>query len=55
MEGYDDEAPVGLKQIYDLGIHHVQGYFCGEVASTSLRPLNQSVRERVAAKVRGEE
>ncbi|WSX88752.1 EAL domain-containing protein [Micromonospora sp. NBC_00898] len=54
VEGYDDEAPVGLKQIYDLGIHHVQGYFCGEVASTSLRPLNQSVRERIAALVRGE-
>ncbi|MFC8617835.1 EAL domain-containing protein [Micromonospora purpureochromogenes] len=55
VEGYDDEAPVALKQIYDLGIHHVQGYFCGEVASTSLRSLNQSVRDRIAARVRGEE
>lgn len=55
VEGYDDEAPVGLKQIYDLGIHHVQGYFCGEAATTSLRPLDQSVQDRIAARVRGEE
>ncbi|MEH0818912.1 EAL domain-containing protein [Micromonospora sp. CPCC 205714] len=55
VEGYDDEAPVGLKQIYDLGIHHVQGYFCGEVATTALHPLDQTVRDRVATRVRGEE
>lgn len=55
VEGYDDEAPISLKEIYDLGIHHVQGYFCGEVATTSLRPLDQSVRDRIAARVRGEE
>lgn len=54
VEGFDDEAPVTLKQIYDLGIHHVQGYFTGEVASTTLRPLSQPVRERIAALVRGE-
>ncbi|MFG1673639.1 EAL domain-containing protein [Micromonospora sp. NPDC049282] len=55
VEGYDDEAPVELKQIYDLGIHHVQGYFCGEAATTSLRPLDQAVRDRIATRVRGAE
>ncbi|WP_433358518.1 EAL domain-containing protein [Micromonospora saelicesensis] len=55
VEGFDDEAPVTLKQIYDLGIHHVQGYFSGETASTSLRELSYAVRERVAATVRGED
>ncbi|GAB3178656.1 EAL domain-containing protein (putative c-di-GMP-specific phosphodiesterase class I) [Micromonospora palomenae] len=54
VEGFDDDAPVPLKQIYDLGIHHVQGYFCGETASTSLRPLSPTDRERIAAMVRGE-
>lgn len=55
VEGFDDEAPVSLKQIYELGIQHVQGYFSGEVASTMLRPLSYTVRERIAALVRGED
>jgi len=54
VEGYDDEAPVSLRQIYELGIHHVQGYFCGAVASTALRPLDRSVQERIASLARGE-
>ncbi|MEV4769351.1 EAL domain-containing protein [Micromonospora humida] len=55
VEGYDGKAPVTLKQIYDLGIRHVQGYISGEVASTSLRLLDQELRERIAALVRGED
>ncbi|MFF0822812.1 EAL domain-containing protein [Micromonospora haikouensis] len=55
VEGFDDAAPVTLKQIYDLGIHHVQGFFSGAVASTSLHQLDQAVRERIADRVRGEE
>ncbi|MGW1062651.1 EAL domain-containing protein [Micromonospora rubida] len=55
VEGFDDAAPVTLKQIYDLGIHHVQGFFSGAVASTSLQPLDQAARERIAGLVRGEE
>ncbi|MGB2567125.1 EAL domain-containing protein [Micromonospora citrea] len=54
VEGYDDEAPVSLRQIYDLGIHHVQGYFCGAVASTTLRPLDRAVQDRIASLTRGE-
>ncbi|TDC47661.1 EAL domain-containing protein [Micromonospora sp. KC207] len=55
VEGFDDAAPVTLKQIYDLDIHHVQGFFSGAVASTSLNQLAQDVRERIAGLVRGEE
>ncbi|MEV4387098.1 EAL domain-containing protein [Micromonospora sp. NPDC049580] len=55
VEGFDEQAPVTLKQIYDLRIRHVQGFICGETASTSLRPLGQSVRDRIAAMVRGDD
>ncbi|WP_341716139.1 EAL domain-containing protein [Micromonospora sp. FIMYZ51] len=54
VEGYDEEAPVTLQQIWDLGIHHVQGYFCNAVASTSLRPLDRDIQEEIAAQVKGE-
>lgn len=55
VEGYDEEAPVTLRQIYDLGIHHVQGYFSGAPASGSLHPLDAAVQERIAALARGEQ
>ncbi|MEU5553018.1 EAL domain-containing protein [Micromonospora sp. NPDC047793] len=54
VEGYDEKAPIALKQIWDLGIHHVQGYFCGAVASTSLQPLDRQIQEEIAAQVKGE-
>ncbi|MFI7553061.1 EAL domain-containing protein [Micromonospora sediminimaris] len=54
VEGYDDEAPVSLRQIWDLGIHHVQGYFCGAVASASLHPLDGDMQEQIASRVKGE-
>jgi EAL domain-containing protein (putative c-di-GMP-specific phosphodiesterase class I) len=55
VEGFDDEAPVTLQEIYELRIRYVQGYISEEIASTSLRPLNQGVRDRIAALVRGED
>ncbi|WP_285790851.1 EAL domain-containing protein [Micromonospora sp. NBRC 101691] len=54
VEGFDDEAPVTLKQLHDLGIHHVQGHFFGDITSTSLRPLDPELQARIATLVRGE-
>ncbi|MGC4806895.1 EAL domain-containing protein [Micromonospora sp. DT233] len=54
VEGFDDDAPVTLKQLYELGIHYVQGFFSGAVASTSLHPLDQAARARIAGLVRGD-
>ncbi|MFY1702823.1 EAL domain-containing protein [Micromonospora sp. WMMA1923] len=55
VEGFDDDAPVSLHEIFRLGIHHVQGYFSGSVASTTLRELEPSAQERIASLVRGEQ
>ncbi|MEH1014269.1 EAL domain-containing protein [Micromonospora sp. CPCC 206060] len=55
VEGFDEHAPVTLADIYNLRIRYVQGFICGETPSTSLRPLGQEVRERIAALVRGED
>lgn len=54
VEGFDDDAPVSLHEIFNLGIHHVQGYFCGAVATTSLRELDSTIQEQIASLVRGE-
>ncbi|UQU62830.1 EAL domain-containing protein [Couchioplanes caeruleus] len=54
VEGVDGQSPVGLHDLYGLGIQHVQGYISGEISSRTLRPLDQSLRERIAALVRGE-
>ncbi|MEG3632471.1 EAL domain-containing protein [Micromonospora palythoicola] len=54
LEGFDDEAPVTLRQVYELGIHHVQGYFCGQAAATTLRPLEPAVQTRIAELVNEE-
>ncbi|GIJ20355.1 EAL domain-containing protein [Micromonospora lutea] len=48
LEGFDDESPVRLRHIYELGIHHVQGYFCGQAADPTLRPLQPDVQARIA-------
>ncbi|MGC4847320.1 EAL domain-containing protein [Micromonospora sp. DT15] len=53
VEGFDDDAPVSLYEIFRLGIHHVQGYFSGGVASATLRELDPAVQERIASLVRG--
>jgi len=53
VEGFDGAAPVTLQQLYERRIRHVQGYISGEPASTSLHPLDNSVRNRIAASVRG--
>jgi hypothetical protein len=55
VEGVDNESPVGLHQLYRLDIQHVQGYISGEISSSSLRPLDQSLRDHIAALVRGED
>jgi EAL domain-containing protein (putative c-di-GMP-specific phosphodiesterase class I) len=55
VEGFDDESPVGLHDIFRLGIRHVQGFISGEISLSSLRPLDKPLRERIAALVRGED
>jgi EAL domain-containing protein (putative c-di-GMP-specific phosphodiesterase class I) len=54
VEGFDDDAPVSLYDIYRLGIHHVQGYFSGATASPTLSGLEPAIQERIASLVRGE-
>lgn len=54
VEGFDHESPVTLHQLYHKRIRYVQGFIAEEPAATSLRPLNNAVRERIAALVRGE-
>ncbi|MFJ8834327.1 EAL domain-containing protein [Micromonospora aurantiaca] len=54
VEGFDDDAPVSLYDIFRLGIHHVQGYFSGATASPILCGLEPAVQERIASLVRGE-
>lgn len=53
VEGFDDDAPISLHEIFGLGIHHVQGYFSGSIASSTLCELDPSVQERIASLVRG--
>ncbi|MFD6752504.1 MULTISPECIES: EAL domain-containing protein [Micromonospora] len=55
LEGFDDEAPLTLQQVYEVGIHHVQGYFSGQPGSATLRPLDSTVQKRIAALVSGEQ
>ncbi len=55
VEGFDDDAPISLHEIFRLGIHHVQGYFSGAIASTSLPELEPTVQDRIASLVRGEQ
>lgn len=52
VEGFDDESPVRLRDIYRCGIRYVQGYITERPASPELHSLRQDVRERVAAEVR---
>lgn len=55
VEGFDEESPVTLQQIFEKRIRYVQGFVTGEPALTSLRPLSEELRDRVAALVRGED
>lgn len=55
LEGFDDESPITLKQVYERRIRYVQGFISGEPASNVLHPLSQAVRDRIATSVRGED
>lgn len=54
VEGVDSESPVSLYDLRKLGINYVQGYITGGPARSSLDPLDDEVRRKVASKVRGE-
>lgn len=51
VEGYDEEIKVPLADIYEAGIHLVQGYIMGEQASRELHPLGAGLREKIAGLV----
>jgi hypothetical protein len=53
VEGVDDASPLTLKQIFDQGIKHVQGYIARQPAAPTLSPLPSEIREDIAARVRG--
>jgi len=55
VEGFDQDAPVSLRDIYERKIRYVQGFIAEEPASTSLHQLSDAVRERIAAQVRGDD
>lgn len=55
VEGFDDESPVTLRQLYERRIRFVQGYISQAPAATSLSVLGDAVRERIAALVRGDD
>ncbi|MGE5829053.1 MAG: EAL domain-containing protein [Micromonosporaceae bacterium] len=49
VEGFDDQAPVALRDIHQRGIEYVQGYITDVTASPRLQPLTEERRERIAA------
>lgn len=53
VEGVDGSSKVTLKQIFDTGIHVVQGYITGVPASPALGTLDPSVRDDLANQLRG--
>jgi EAL domain-containing protein (putative c-di-GMP-specific phosphodiesterase class I) len=53
VEGVDDASPLTLKQIFDQGIKHVQGYIVRQPAAPTIRRLPPEIREDIAARVRG--
>lgn len=56
VEGFDDDSPVTLGQLYDHKIRYVQGYISGTQASASLHKLDDDVCRRIAgALTKGED
>lgn len=56
VEGFDDESPVPLSRLYEHRIRYVQGYISGARGSSSLHPLGDAVRRRIAGDLmRGED
>lgn len=53
VEGVDDDARITLAEVYQSGIHLVQGHVNEMPASTRLAALSKDLKERIAAKVRG--
>lgn len=53
VEGVDERQAGKLKAMYDMGIRYVQGYIVDQRATGELRPLNQEVKGKIAAYVRG--
>jgi EAL domain-containing protein (putative c-di-GMP-specific phosphodiesterase class I) len=53
VEGFDDESPVTLNDIFARRIRYVQGYISGVMASTSLPLLGPADQARIAELVRG--
>jgi EAL domain-containing protein (putative c-di-GMP-specific phosphodiesterase class I) len=52
VEGYDDDSPIPLHQLFAHGIRYVQGYISKEPASTKLLPLSHDLRKHIADLVR---
>ena len=53
LEGFDEAAPVTLRDVYRCGVRYVQGYITGPPAATTLRPLDAELRTRIASLVAG--
>src|SRR3712207_6522073 len=50
VEGFDEQSPITLKQIYDQRIRHVQGYISQDRPGPTIRKqLNADIREHIAA------
>lgn len=49
VEGFDDQAPVALRDIHQCRIEYVQGYITDVTASPRLQPLTEERRQRIAA------
>jgi len=55
VEGVEADSPITLKQIYGMGIRHVQGFITGErPAPTIKREMGREMREHIASLVRGD-
>ncbi len=52
VEGYDEEAPVALEDIYKVGVDYVQGYITGDPASPQLRTLSNELKTTIAMRLR---
>jgi hypothetical protein len=51
VEGFDEDSPVSLRQLYQCGVRYVQGYITGPRATASLRRLSAELRGQIAAEL----
>ncbi|MCC6436847.1 MAG: EAL domain-containing protein [Acidimicrobiales bacterium] len=54
VEGVDEQSPLSLKQLWDIGVRRIQGYIT-ERGTDRLDYLKDETTERLAALVRGED